>query len=615
MKPTDAIDMQFGQESVFAENLAALRAALPFTADMIAQGKPPREFSRTIGRDGTPTFRWRSVDDQVQWLGRTTTPSLRAEAIVDSFQPGSGNILFYTLGHGIDVRLLLERIAPHQAVFVVDPDPWAVAAALMLHDFSKYLTSRRLRIFVGANAWKNCGDDLVEHAGYLIPSRILSWPWFDKSTIAHVSEQLGSLQLDVTRRRRLTDTHRSPTSIASEPRTVAVAIVSTSLDARTHRLCRRIEAGAKQAKLRCECIALDSPMSANPAFAAAQLASFAPDHIVLIDTLPDTLPFALPRSRTVVIGSRSFAPTAESLESLSDDIPLLLHSASATVQRHLTDANREGTAHRFRVFRSAALPGSRTASGSAKILILADRHDVEPSTVGLHLASHVRLWEAAARLIRESVDAYHDGLADSILERAQLALQIRLDSDEVKRGIADRIRKVIGPEWVRRGYLDALREAKVEFAVSGVGWSAESTTSSGSDAPVRVVPNWSLDATSQTLSEFGAIVMINTGSELLCKFLDALNAGLLGVARVHPGIGRETQLDDLLSPRDDLATYTTRGDFVNLLKKFGDSPSHFADTRDRTTRMIQEQHHWGVRLNEALAASQDRLPDENRSSP
>lgn len=597
-----AIDLQFGQESVFTANLASLRVAQPDTADLLASAKPPPEFTPTFGRDGTRTFHWRTLDGKVQWLGRTTTPAIRAEAIIDAFQPGTGNVLFYTLGHGIDARLLLERIAPHQAVFVVDPDPWAVAAALGLHDFSKHISGRRFRIFLGANAWKSCGDDLVEHAGYLIPSRILSWPWFDKATIAHVSEQLSSLQLEVSRRRTFADAPPSTPSVPSEPRTTAIAVVSTNLDPRTHRLCRRLEAGAKHAGLRCECITMDSPMSANPAYAAARLTSFAPDRIFLVDMLPASLPFPLPRCRIIVIGSRSFAPSMESLESLPDDVTIFLHPASSTVRRRAEGGTVDGNDQRYRVLRSAALPGPRIESNSSRVLILADRRDVEPSAVGLHLTSHVRLWEAAARLIQENIDTYHDGLADSIIERAQQALQIKLDSDEVKRGIADRMRNVLGPELVRRGYLAALRNANVEFAVSGSGWSAKSASSDEDDRPARVVPNWSLNATSAMLSEFGAIVIFNTGSELPCKFLDALNAGLLGITRIHPGIGHDTRMDDLLSPRDDWAAYTSRETLVSVIEKFRDSPSLFAGIRDRTTRLIREQHHWGVRINEALAA-------------
>src|SRR5437868_13697038 len=94
------------------QNIAALRIQCPTSARHLLDDKPPRSLREATARDGVPTFAWTDDQGHTLWFGRSSMPTIRAVALIDSFQPGTENCLISPFGPGHEFALLLDRLAP-----------------------------------------------------------------------------------------------------------------------------------------------------------------------------------------------------------------------------------------------------------------------------------------------------------------------------------------------------------------------------------------------------------------------------------------------------------------------------------------------------------------------
>ncbi len=124
------------QSEVYQRNIRALTRQQPVECEQIDAVELSDGVTYTEGRDGTPTFRLLDGAGRQYWLGHSSMPATSSPAILTEFMFGSGNVLLPSMGHGGEVKHLLARMAPHQAVFTWDADPLIPALTLRLHDFS-----------------------------------------------------------------------------------------------------------------------------------------------------------------------------------------------------------------------------------------------------------------------------------------------------------------------------------------------------------------------------------------------------------------------------------------------------------------------------------------------
>lgn len=574
------------------DNLAALATVFPTAVDEIARAVSPFTLTNAVGRDQEPTFTW-TDGSRLHWHGRTSMPRVRGEALIESFQPGTGNVLLYGVGHGIELSLLFVRLAAHQAVAVIETEPWKLRAALSLTDLACSIRERRCLFFCGPGAWKGFADFFAENDGYLVPARILSWPWFEREEIAFVTDQLQGAQTDVSRRCGTANRTRAPVARRMGER--AVAIVSNSVDPRVHQLCRRIEAGVRSLGHDCLRLTLDAPMLVQPRAAEAALAHFNPTAALLVDVLPENLPYRLPACSFGVVAAPAFA-AAQAMQECEANGRTIFALGETMSNSESSDGGPVPHAHSIA---PAALPGLEPVQAGDGILVLADRCETSPATVGLHLTSHVRLWDETARLIRARIDEYHDAMADPLLGAAEKNLGIRFDSDEVRAGILERIRLVLGPQLVRSAYLETLEKAAVPNALSGRGWSADHAGGR------RILEPWKLDGLGRAFAEFGAVVFVGTGSTVPEYFLDALACGLVGFVR---NVGYTGSGGGTIRPGENVAAFDTRESLVKSLAEFRRSPAGFGKPYALTGRAIREQHTWAHRVRAMLAALETRTP-------
>ncbi len=591
--------------AVFDANLTALWSILPDSAEVVAAAYLPDSLGTVTGRDGSTTFAWSDDTGQPHWFGRTSMPTISCPALVDSFDPGSGNVLLAGLGQGGEVRLLLDRMAVHQAVIVVEPAAWVVAAALRLRDFSAAFRRRRLLIFTGAEPWSALRDFMKTNVGFLVPDRVLSWPWFEAEEIAHASERLSVVQTTIVRHRAADVGERDATAGASDapgvvtsrdsrPNGPRLAILSNVPDGRTHRFARQLShAAAAEGFPHCCCV-LDRPTCVHPGAVERSVRSIDPDTIVLIDGLPESIAVPLPDVSMWILCSHPLPLSQDWLKRVP---------ASATLGVRTEDQRQHAVRAGLAVSRVIVLPPAAVSAQQSspvdetRIAVMGDLADTSASAVGLHLASHCRLWAAAEVILDGMVDTYRDEDADRVFEVAERKTKIHLKSEEVRRGIVERIRRVLGPSLVRRAYCEALADAGFAFDLYGTGWDRDERLCAchrGAWPPVG-------EAAAAT-DGHGLIVSIETSGHVVSPFVDGLAAGLAGFTRRHPLDTTANGLAAILDPDAHVWRFDSRKNMVECITKAMGDPDSFADRRARTAAHINERHTWSCRLRKIINA-------------
>jgi hypothetical protein len=572
-------------------NLSVLQSMLPASAECVGSARPPDSAQLTQGRDGKPTYAWSDETGSLQWLGRATMPEVRGRALVDAFNPGQGNTLLLGLGNGVEASLLLQRLAPHQAVMIVEECGWSARLALGLHDFTEDIRRRRFLPFIGPEPWRMLGDFLTENLGFLAPERILSWPWLSSKEAAAFSEKLSLINRQVAQHRAAARSkfhHGLANRQGSKP-TGAIAVISNIADASMQRRADRIAATLAGMPRPCVRLTLDTPASVHPYECEKRVVEASPAHLVLLDTVPGGLSYDLPATPGCVLCSHSRPMDESRLK------PLPPHFAVGVP----TDAQRrqaiEAGVPQSRVItiQPAALPAldaSREERGT-RILVIAEGHDPSASGVGLNLATHKRLWNAASDILRQCVDGYCDDQAGEVLLAAERKLDITLDDAVVREGIVDRIRRVLGPVLVRRECCLALARAGHELDIYGGGWAHDPVLAEfdrGAWPNPEDVPS--------ALQRCAAAVAITTSGGLQDATLDCMAAGLPVLIRRHPTDEMPDGLAGILDPARHIRRFGPVSELVSFARTAVDDPNALSEMADEAARHINAHHTWAHRL-------------------
>ncbi len=568
--------------AIYLKNLSALEAFPQAGAALIRKSRGPSTLCFVHGRDAAGTYVWSDGKERLCWLGRTTMPTVRAAALMEAFNAADGNALFVGMGQGAEIKLLLKRLAPHQSVMVVEEEPWAAECALRLYDFSADLRDRRLLLFVGSDAWEELERFLTQHDGFVEPTRILSWPWFEAPQIADASQRIAAINSRLTAHRatRFHESTARKAPAAPTTRSPVLAVLSTIADARIRRAAEIIEIAAEDLGWTCKRFVLQSPAMVHPFGILQALSELDPSICLLLDITPPMLPYPLSDVPAMVFCTHPEPLSEQWLAQLGSHTRLGVVNESQMIQAVqygvpesnillIPPAAQSGM---------AAVSGS-TGSESRGLVVLADYVDPSAEAAGLHLASHCRLWDAAKTILASQCDRYDDDQAATVLSAAEKKIRIQLVSDEVRAGLVERIRQRLGPAIVRLEYLKTLRVNSVDFDLYGSGWE------NNSDFALYSRGEWpSPRKTPPLLSRYQAMILLDFSGRPFEPLLDGLAAGL---ACFYRGIGdKPSVMEDV-----DLAglAFASRSELLQRIKR-GDRPDA------RLGETLNAQHTWAHRL-------------------
>ena len=579
-------------ESHFQDNLQALADFDPHLAEDLQRARPPESAQLTAGRDGAPTYSWTDESLRRHWLGRTSMPTVSAPPLIDAFDPGRGNVVLEGFGSGLEVELLLDRTSPHQAVFMIEDDAWKAALALHLRDFKDPIRRGRLRILCGPNAWEDLRRFLVENDGYLTPERILSWPWFEPPDIAELTARLHQVGSEVAVARAKKDAKLQHAEATHDPMDseASLAVVSNFADPGVQDLANRLQSGAESLGWACRRFTLDSPAMVRPQAIQAELFGRSPSLLLVLGVGPQSLPYRLPDVPACVICSHEHGISASWLNQIPDTFKIALPNA-----RQVRQATEIGVDPARIVYTPAAAASFDYAGERSKeragVLIIGDLPAASADAAGLNLESHRRLWDSARDILQARSDTYVDEQADEVLEAAQQQLGIKLDSMEVRQGLTERIRRLLGPSVVKRACVRALALAEIDFSLYGHGWNHDEMFASHHQGP------WPEPSEARRLlARHAMIVSIPTSRRIDASLLDGIAASLVGCVRTHPSDETDEGLSAVLEPDSHVWRFGSPSRLVEIVKRFRASPREFQERALRATRHVNEHHAWRHRL-------------------
>lgn len=177
-------------EKTFAGNLDALRAVDSDLADRLAACDLPDDLEHTDTFDGQQSFRSASLS-RSGWFGQTSMPSLRDQIVIDRFDHAGSNVILPGCGQGTGIKLLLDRLAQHNTVYVYEPTPLNLALLLRLHDLAHAIRIHRLVLLCDETLDKPLLDVLARYPLLTAPAKMLSWPWLTDEQTQKLSSQVG----------------------------------------------------------------------------------------------------------------------------------------------------------------------------------------------------------------------------------------------------------------------------------------------------------------------------------------------------------------------------------------------------------------------------------------
>ncbi|MEK6642401.1 MAG: hypothetical protein AAB385_10435 [Planctomycetota bacterium] len=566
MSAVAPLDPQLNCDAILDTNLRAISAMDPNTADLFRNAIPPDSVRPAIGRDGSPTFSWADDTGRTHWLGRTTMPSISVPAQVDAFQPGLGNVLLHPLGHGLELRRLLDRLLPHQAVFVTDPNAWAMRLALSLVDVHIDIDVGRLCLFTGDDAWSSLEHFLVTNPGYVVPDRILSRPWFDHACVNNLSNRMSAITTSVHQKRATAPPATTPVDLLILSNVSSNDLFDRAADIRD---------AAVALSWSCDVLIPDSPRRADSRFIQSHIDARSPQSIVYLDTMPARLPYRFPPGPKIILAGGD--TVIDATEKHAPDSYLCVESSVR--QR---DAEQAGWPHDHVVLIPPAASlkwAAHKAPPGRAVVLIGDRLDPSPEKAGLNLQSHLHLWKKVRDLL-SAPDRPND--AATLLDRAQRAIGIRLESDHVIDGLLERIHTHLMPHAAYEAALNALASVGIEFDVWGACWYPDARLP---ETRIKPFPRDSL----APLSEIGLAVFIWPQPNSEYRILNFMAAGIPVAVSNH--FKWQPPLDTSLA-----TTFTSPAELVAVTKSNLADPRTFVDRAERTRNHVIAQHTWIARL-------------------
>ncbi len=467
-------------EECFAANLAALQSVAPGLAETLAAQPVPPTAQPTRGRDGTPTYLLTEPDGQRAWFGGTSMPTISAPAILERSEVGRESTMLPRIGSGMEARLLLERIEPHCAVFVYEPDPVQLVLGLRLHDLAGPLRDGRLILLGGPDLTGALLDFFEQHPAYEFPTRIVRPPEFSWGRVHTVRAELESAGRTVAGRqaaRTLAIAERlggRPASVSSAAPRVAIVTVDPRPAACDD--VRRLAATAEDLGWPAATCAPDHPGRCHIVARLETIEQHRANLVLCCHTFGGRIEPFLPESLRTVTW---FGPTVRLSAALAEGVPKRgLHLVA--------------TPYQAQVLREAGLPAERVdvlevgVDALAVAPAVADQSAAGPfvcdvailcDVADLRAASHVsaesqqRLFEAILHAAPNWAETYVPDHAEGILTAAQQRSDRFLKDDRIRAGFIGLIRDAIAPSVLARLAVERLVRQGRTVRVWGDGWN------------------------------------------------------------------------------------------------------------------------------------------------
>ena len=464
----------------YRANVAALEAGQPDLVRLLDGVEIPAFVERTIGRDGSDTFRIHHDGGSWEWFGRSSMPTVSAPAVLADLHPDGRNVILPAIGTGREAVVAIEHTASYCAVFVFERDPLALKLALHLVDLAELIRGGRLVLLCGPDAIPVLTEFFTAHSGFEFPQRMMPLPVIPQEEQERVRLLIESAvprvaQVQWTDAGRAVEEFKGRTDggLPGEPR---VTLLSRDPRGETLELAERLRCTLERMSWPVECSVPDRPDRCHTVARLHAVCRHGAELVVLLNCLkgplrpflPPGLPMCswLTNTDSIEVALREGLEGNEAIFVARPAMIRRLEEAGATAgQLRLLECGVGQAA-----FRPVELDESDRCRLGCDVAIPADGWDVRPAALHINLASHVRLWEESRKIAAGLVSQWQDGLADEILERASRTCEVRLVDTDLRRRFSELIRRRLVPMLLARAMAERLSGDGLRVTLWGHQW-------------------------------------------------------------------------------------------------------------------------------------------------
>jgi len=576
--------------SIWPANLSALREQQPDLACRIEATPLPPHWRPVAGLDGFPTWRIEPPGAPPAWLADTAAPQTRAGALLRLEELSERNPALPTIAAGAELKLLLERLAPYQAVYVFEEDATRLAAVLRTIAVDQAVRAGRCILVPAGREGAFLEETLDRFPGLLPPGMLIALPGVAASRLAQLRDLCASAARsaeDARSRRIQSCAHLPAEPSARAPDGVRVALVALGPNPLTHHLAEELERAASGLGWKsCACV-MRGPRTAHVLPHCERLAEARAALAVCIEHGPAVLPLRPGR-----IVARWHLQARAVPERLPDDDTLHL-AASPYVARALRAAGL--SEQRLLEFHWACpttpVEAAPWSPASKTVALVADLPDARAAACRIEQPTHKQLWTRVHQLAAEAWQTPLIGQPAALLARAERASGIELGEQILRDRFLRLIEHALIPAVVLERILGLLCEAAFTVVTIGAGWqrcTAESFQ--------RLAPSFQqLPAQALTTPILAAVC---AGS------LDPLGPGLFHAAALgwplllhHPGGGSPAaRLAGILQPGQHCDIFTSSAELRAALDALRAHPQRTQRRCARVRTYLAERHSYGQRL-------------------
>lgn len=477
-------------QKLLEKNIEVLREVDADLAGKIMAVEIPSEYQLAVAKDGSVSYQHKCADGTTQWLGKSSIPMIFSKANKERVDVGQGNLVMQGFGHGADVLAILEKMAPCQALFVIEQESLVLRLAFELRDYSLFLRQRQLVILLGDSVNQLIDEFYQGHEGYHIIKNAAVLPcWSQKENQVFAKEINVAMESCVSRlagevarlmeQQAEMDSQRNPDEIAAFLRSETFGDLKAVHRATCYRESvvttgQTAMAGLAALGVKVDKSQYDRPDQVSSCVQLRRMLDVWPHLVVLVDALRGEVSPTLPKFARCVSLLRN--PPERLLEKEHSPAELMgpndfVFAESPEQLTALQEAqypeDRIGilpVAAQTQIYQPAALSDEESHRYSCDIVLVASRVDSDAESYGVTLPTHQRLWQAMAAEICDGADKYHSGLAQRYLKRAQRC-GVEVKEEELLNHFGKLLEVVLGDAVLRDFFVSYLlnRDLKVKI--------------------------------------------------------------------------------------------------------------------------------------------------------
>lgn len=602
-------------------NIAALEKRDSPLATILLTLETPKNAQLVFARDGVVTYRFFDRDGHSVWLGDSSVPRVAAEVMVSAINAGKGNLAMSGIGQGSEAKLLLEKILPYEALFVVEHDTAMLKLVLCLHDFSSDIENGCLVLLSGSNVAKLLEEFYLSHQGYGIVANVLRLARLSKSENEHFADQVSlamkSMAVHAGKICEKLLAKQSPMPLSKNMEAIAKATTDddysglrvinctntdTAIDYCTS---RDSLAGLQALGAWTDWLKLDRPEVISHVAQLRRLDISRANIVLLVDMLRGDLGTKLPGQVVCATllrnGAAAMLERGGELRKRMAECDFIFPSEIDDVAV-LVDAGccAERVAYlpqgvNVELFRKNNLSQADVQQYGCDVAVVANRPSIDPQAYGIRQETHEKLWQAIIVEIRRDPAAYCHGHAEELLQRAEHC-GVSLHEDDLRQQFVALIQHCLGETIMRDEYCRTLANAGVNLRIWD--WAplhrTESTTATSQwkNSPVSdyVAGTIGRDESLNRLYNAAKIHLhISANGQLDALLLDGIAAGSFFLVRHCPTIKHKGKIGDLFQLGKELITFETTENLLEKLRYYLEHDDERQSIADLAQKKVIEQ--------------------------